>query len=342
LSGLTLRRVKEGRYGQTFEMLALPVAVLVGISIAFLVIANVQGHPLSWANGYDILQNFANLGLITLALGLSMLVGEFDLSVPAMSGLGGAVAVVYGSSVTVGILVALGFGIAAGVVQGGVIARFGISSVPVTLAGFLLMSGGAYVVTGNKSIPYLDYGVGQRLDQPIAHAFSLRSLIIIAIFLGVGFFLRFTRLGTQVRAVGGDRRASRVAGIPVGGVLVGIFVVTAVSASLSGALLSYSLSFTSPLIQLTPLIFAVSACVLGGISVEGGRGTVLGITFGVISLSILQETLSVLASPTYVVDMVTGGLLVLVALVAAPDLRFGRIARNMAAAATIRSGAAEE
>lgn len=303
----------------------LPVATIVVMAVVFVLLAGVQGASIRAANGFDIMQNFADLGLLTIGLAITMIIGEFDLSVPSSYALGGAVAVLTGvRSPLVGVLLALAVGLVAGTVQGALIAKLRMSSVPVTLGGYLVMLGAADALLKNNSVSYTNYNVGINLDHPVLQIFSQRSLIILAVVVVVGLALRFTRLGAHVRATGGDRRAARVAGVPVDRMIIGVFALSAAGSAVSGALLDYSLATASPEIQLTPLIFAVTAAVLGGVSVAGGRGSVLGVGIGVIALSILQEGLVILAAADDVTRIVTGALLGLVALIAAPDLRMIR------------------
>jgi ribose transport system permease protein len=314
------------RRGRAARELTLPVVVLVLATVATFVAAALTGATINTANGSDIGTVFADLGPITLAIGLSMLVAEFDLSAPAMYVLGGTLAVKYGQdSPLLGVLIALGAGLALGAFQGGIIARLGLSSVPVTLGGFLIAGGTAYLLTGGDNLAYDNYAVGDRLSAPILEVLSLRSVIAIGAFVLIGLLLAATRLGPQTRAVGGDRRAARVAGVPVSGVLVGVFATAGVLSSVSGALLSYQLAYTEPTIQFSPLVFGVTASVLGGISLLGGRGNVLGIALGTIALGIVQEGLVIVAASDAMSNIVTGGLLGLVALFAAPEFRIMRL-----------------
>jgi ribose transport system permease protein len=299
--------------------------VIITMVAAFVVLTRLQGVSIRTANGYDVMQNFADLGLLTIGLAVAMIIGEFDLSVPSSYALGGTVAVLTGAhSPVLGAALATATGLVAGAIQGTLIAKFKMSSVPVTLGGYLVMLGAADALLNNNSVSYSNYNVGSSLDNPILQVFSLRSLIVLAVVLAIGLTLRFTRIGSHVRAVGSDRRAARVAGVPVDPVIVGVFMLSASASAFSGALLDYSLATASPEIQLTPLIFAVTAAVLGGVSVAGGKGSVLGVSVGVVALSILQEGLVVLAASDNTTSIVTGSLLFAVALIAAPGLGFRR------------------
>jgi ribose/xylose/arabinose/galactoside ABC-type transport system permease subunit len=299
----------------------LPVGVIVLMTIVLVLLAQSQHRHITSGNGYDIFQNFADLGWVTLAIGLSMIVGEFDLSVPASYALGGTVAVLVGGNPWLGLLAASGVGLAAGLIQGLVIARLRLSSVPVTLAGYLIMFGLGTALLHEKSVSYANYSVGERLNDPIAQVLSLRSLVIVLGFVLVGIVLRFTRLGTSIRALGGDRRASTVTGVPVKRLLVAVFATGGALAAASGALVDYSLATASPNVQLTPLVFAVTASVLGGVGIAGGKGSALGIAIAVLALSQLQEGLVILNTSDNVTQAVTGALLLVVALIAAPGLK---------------------
>ena len=133
--------------------------------------------------------------------------------------------------------------------------------------------------------------------------------------------MRFTPVGRDIRAVGGDRRASRMVGVEVDRVLIGVFVdVGCMCSALGGILLAYSFATALSNPGLFPLQFAVTAAILGGVSLVGGVGGVVGIAAGALTLSLLQELFSLLAAPTYLSSLITGVLLVLATFVAAPDL----------------------
>lgn len=299
-----------------------PFAILAIMIVALALVPVVTQYSVRTANVYDIFQNFSSYGLVALALGITIIAGEFDLSVSSMYLLGGMVAVLTGAgSPLVGIAAALGTAILVGLVQGGVIARFRLNSMPVTLGGYLVVLGITYILGNNKSVVYEDYNVGLRLDEPIVQIFSIRSLVSLGIFVLAAVVLRYLRVGRDIRAIGGDRRAARVAGVSVDRLLVGVFVVAALGAALPGALLSYSLATASPTnIGFDVLTFSATAALIGGVSLSGGKGGAVGIAAGVFSLSVLQEILAILRSPDYVSSLITGGLLVVVTIVWAPDL----------------------
>ena len=300
----------------------VPYAILAVMIATMALLPVFTSYTLRTAYVYDILQNFSSYGLVALALGITIMAGEFDLSVSSMYLLGGMVAVLTGNgSPLAGVLAALGAAVIVGCVQGGLISYFRLNSMPVTLGGYLVVLGLTYILGHSKSVIYENYDVGLRLDEPIAQVFSIRSLITIGIFVLAALALRYLRVGRDIRSIGGDRRAARVAGVRVDRLLVFVFVMSALGAALPGALLSYSLATASPTnIGFDVLTFSATAALLGGVSLSGGRGSPVGIAAGVLSLSVLQEILSIVRSPDYVSSLITGGLLVAVTILWAPDI----------------------
>mgnify|MGYP000627931444 CR=1 FL=1 len=313
-----------------------PFAILALMVLALALLPAFTEHAVRTANVYNVFQNFSSYGLVALALGITIIVGEFDLSVSSIYLLGGMVAVLTGAgSPILGILAALGAAVLVGVVQGGLIAGFRLNSMPVTLGGYLVVLGITHLLGNSQSVLYENFDVGLRLDEPIAQVFSIRSLVSLGIFAVAAVVLRYLRVGRDVRAIGGDRRAARVAGVRVDRLLVCVFVVSALGAALPGALLSYSLATASPTnIGFDVLTFSATAALIGGVRLTGGKGGAVGIAAGVLSLSVLQEILAILRSPEYVSSLITGGLLVVVTIVWAPELvQWFRTTRVTASAA---------
>lgn len=299
-----------------------PFLILGLCLIGLWTLPGLYGGTVGTTNVYNVLQIFADYGLVALAIGLVMIAGEYDLSTVGVYAAGAMVAVKLGAdSAVLGVLAAVGIGLVAGVVQGGVITRFNISSVPVTLGGYLTLVGVTLVVSDNKSISLTDISIPTTLDQPLLTIFSPRSLTVIGLFVAAGLLLRFTRWGPDLRSVGGDRRAARTAGVRVGRVLATVLIVSGAFSALGGALSAYSLAAANPDIGLTPLIFATIAALLGGVSLTGGRGTAAGIAAGVLAYATIRETLAIIGADDWVSDVVTGSLLLIVTICTAPGLR---------------------
>jgi ribose transport system permease protein len=299
-----------------------PFAILGLAALGMLLLPRLTSGSVTLINVYDVGQIFADYGLIALAIGLAMMAGEYDLSTAGAYALGAVVAVKLGGhSPLLGLAAALGVGFVAGFVQGGIVSRLNMSAVPVTLGGYLVLFGLNQELAHSKTVNFENYTIGTSLDEPILQIFSLRSLICLSFFAVVFLALRFTRLGAEVRAVGGDRRASRTAGVPVRRILIGVLIVSGLCSTAAGALKAFSLASANPDVGLTPLIFATIAALLGGVSLTGGRGSVPGILAGVLSYATLQETLAIIGAEDWQSQLTTGSLFLLVAALTAPHLK---------------------
>jgi ribose/xylose/arabinose/galactoside ABC-type transport system permease subunit len=300
---------------------AMPFVLLAVMLVAFFVLPGLSGRSAGTFNVYNAMQNWASVGLLALGVGLTMIAGEFDLGALGIYAFAGMIAVrVGGHGALLGIVVAVAVGGLIGLVQGVIVARLRINSMPVTLGFYIALIGATSALSHSKSVSFSNLDIGATLDATKLEFFSWRSLIAIIVFALVIVVLRFTRLGRELRAIGGDRRASRVVGVGVDRVLVGTFVVSGLCSAIGGSLLAYSLATAVPDPGIAPLTFAVTATLIGGVSLVGGVGSPLGIAAGGITLSLLQELFSVLATPDYVENIVTGTLLVVATIIAAPEL----------------------
>jgi ribose transport system permease protein len=303
-------------------LVAYPVVVLVAVIVAMLVIAPLDDVSVTSMTFYGVMQIFADYGLVALAVGLTIMIGEYDLSVAGSYILGGIVAIKLGvGSPLVGLLAAVAMGVVVGLIQGGVIARWQISSVPVTLGGYLTLVGIAYVISSGKTVNYMNFHVGTTLDNQVLGVFSLRSLLTAALFIVVWVGMRWSGVGSQIRAIGGDRRASRTAGVPVARTILVVMVASGALTAFAGALTAYSFASVTPTTtNLTPLLFGTVAAVLGGVALSGGRGSAAGIAVGALTYSALQETLGIMGAPQELNDVITGAVLLIVTIGAAPGL----------------------
>ena len=315
-----------------------PFALLAILAILFVMLPVFRsGASVDTVNFKNVLETLAALGLVTLALGLTMIAGEFDLSVSSTFLLGGMLAVTVGDgSWVAGLLVAVAVGVAVGALQGLIIAKLGVNSMAVTLGSFIALLGLVFVISNSESISYPNLSVGERLDDPILGIFSIRILVAIGIFVAVAAVFTRTTIGRDLRAIGSDRKASRTAGVRISWLLVGVFALSAFLASFAGALQGYSLGYATPDRTVAPLIFATTAALLGGVPLSGGRGNPLGIAAGVLSLAFVVEAIPILRSAEYVNVLVPAVLLLIVTIVDAPDLsRWWKSVRHRRSVATV-------
>jgi ribose/xylose/arabinose/galactoside ABC-type transport system permease subunit len=298
-----------------------PYLLLVVITIVLCILDGGRGRFFTPATAFSVLQQFATIGPIALGLGLSMIIREFDLSVGGMLSFSGCIAVLTGVHYpALGVVLAVLVGCAWGLFQGTVMVWLRLGSIGVTLGGLLTLGGLAYVVTGNLSISYPRMDVAMGVNQPVLQLFSPRSLITLAAFFVAAFFLARTRIGRDVYATGSDRRAAMVAGVRTSWIIPAVFACSGMLAALGGSLLSYGLAAASGVALTDALVPATAAAIIGGVSLTGGKGTPIGIIGGVLVLGLLNAGLDAIGTPPAVQDVVTGGVLFMVALADAIDL----------------------
>ena len=298
-----------------------PFAVLSGAIVILGLVDRGSGNFLSVATAFSVLQLFSTLGLVSLALGLSLVVRGFDLSVAGMLSLAGCVAVLTGANHPwLGLAAGLALGLAGGALQGLVMTRLRIPPLGVTLGGLLTFQGLSYVLTEGQTIAYPNYDLALILTEPIMGFLSYRSLITLGVFLIVALVMSNTRLGRDVVATGSDPEASRIAGVHTDRILIGVFALSGFLTALAGVLLSYSLAAASPIALSDVLVPAAAAAILGGVSLGGGKGKPLGIAAGVLTLCILRSGLNAIGASPFVHEIATGGILLVVAILDAPDL----------------------
>lgn len=298
-----------------------PLLLLAALIAVFAIADGSQHRFLTLSSAYGVLQQFALLGPLALALGLTMMAGEFDLSIGGIVSFAGCAAVIAGAThPVVGIAAAIVAGALAGLTQAAIMTRLRLHSVGVTLGGLLTLGGLAYVITDNQTIIFPHMNVVMAVTNPIWAIFSLRSLVAIAMFAVAAFLASGTRWGRDLLATGSDRRAARVAGVRVDAVLCVTFCVAGMINATTGALLSFSLAAASPVGLAETLVPAAAAAIIGGVSLSGGRGRPTGIAAGALVLCVLRSGLTAIGASPHLQNIATGGLLVAVAIFDGYDL----------------------
>jgi ribose/xylose/arabinose/galactoside ABC-type transport system permease subunit len=187
-------------------------------------------------------------------------------------------------------------------------------------------------------VPYANQDFAFAFDGQILGVLSPRILTVLAVFAVAALVLHGTRVGAHLRAVGGDRHASRAAGVRVDAITIGVFTASGGLCALAGGMAAYGVASATPEVGYAPLVFGVIAIIVGGVSLAGGTGTVLGMACGGLALATLNQTLAIVGAPGYVAGAVTGGLLAAMAVLSSPDLLRRASARRIRRDA-LRAGA---
>jgi ribose/xylose/arabinose/galactoside ABC-type transport system permease subunit len=269
----------------------------------------------SAGNFYALLQSFANVGLVTLGLALTMISGEFDLSVASMVAVAGLIAVKLGElNPWLGAGAAVAFGALVGIGDALLFYSLGISSLVVTLGVMILLNGLAFWLAGGRVVTYSNFEVGEFLDRNIFLIFSARSLLTVCAFVLVSFLLQFTKVGRDIYATGSHRHAATVSGVRVTFSLMTAFGFSGAFAALAGTLLSFSLATGSATLGGDTLLQAASAAILGGVALTGGVGSAGGAALGALILATLNNGLSLTGANSATILLTNGTVLLAVVL----------------------------
>lgn len=240
------------------------------------------------------LQLIQAVPVIIVALGMALVIATegIDLSVGAVMALASAVVPLYlGYSVEVAIAMALVCGVAVGVLNGFMVAVVGIQPIVATLAVLVGGRGVALVLAEGRLTeifdPTLTYlGSGRVLGVP----FNVIVAAVLALLIGA--MVRRTIIGRQLVAVGGNREASVLAGVPVKRTLFAVYVTSGVLAAIAGVLLTGRSGAANPAyIGLDYELFAITAVVVGGTPLTGGRIRVFGTVMGALLMQLVSTTL---------------------------------------------------
>jgi ribose/xylose/arabinose/galactoside ABC-type transport system permease subunit len=169
----------------------------------------------------------------------------------------------------------------------------------------------AFIISKENSVVLQDLELAKGVKTQL-FIFSPFSLATIAVFVLVGAFLRYVRYGREIHAIGGGREEAVAAGVPLLRPIVIAFTLSATMASMAGALTSLKSGSAGPNGFENLLLPAVTAALIGGVSLFGGKGTAFGVAIGALTIRAVVSGLSLGGSPFYVLTLATGVLLVLV------------------------------
>jgi simple sugar transport system permease protein len=305
------------------EVALLPVLValvIVGtiVSPVFLTVSNLTG----------IGQQISALGVVVIGESLILIIGGMDLSLESTYGFAPMVAAwlivpasAFGSgaelNVFIGLFVLVLVGAIVGLINGLLIVKARLNGFIVTLAMTIILAGLQNGIVKGQSLyalpPAFSYlGSAQVGSIPVSLIFA------VIVFILVGIFLRYHRAGRAIYSVGGNPDAARAAGINVSRIRIGTYMAGSVLAAIGGLMEAGRVSaVTSTQGYGEGIIFTVfAAAVIGGVSLKGGRGNLIGAATGVVLLGVVQNILNLANVSSYWIDAINGTV-ILIALVLA-------------------------
>ena len=298
------------------ELTLVPVIVV-------LMIAGAIVNPIFFtpSNLINVAEGGAALGMVVVAESLILLTGKFDISLQGTFGLAPLLAAWLIApkaseglgtqwSPFIGLVVVLLVGLAVGAFNGILVIKANFNAFIFTLAMSILLTGLQLGWLGGKTIynlpkVYIYLGSESWFGIPVA------VWITVATFAAAALFLRYHRIGRAMYAIGGNLEAARAAGIQVDQIRIGVFMVASVLAAIGGLMQAGRVTAVTAG-QGSNLIFGVfAAAVIGGISLDGGRGRMVGALTGVILLSLVTNILTLSDISSTWIDAVDGAIILI-------------------------------
>ena len=295
--------------------------LVVALIVEFTIFSVTSPYFLSASTFADVSFNFTERLVVALPLALLIIAGEIDISVAAIIALAsvamGLVAT-QGAGTPTLVLVGIVSGLIAGMMNGLLVTVGRVPSIVATIGTMTLFRGGAYAVLGDRALK--DYPVSfATLGQGyLTDSISNELAIVIVMAIVATVILHYTRWGRVIYAIGANAIASRYSGIAVNRYKFVLFSITGMCSGLAAVLLTSRLGSTRPSIAQGWELDIISMVILGGVSVWGGKGSIVGIVLAAIVLGLVNFGLGLLNIPGIVMSIVVGLLLIVV--VAVPAL----------------------
>ncbi len=307
------RRPDEGPFAR-LRRLALEHVGVVGLGLMIALLIEMVVFSIQSPYFFDV-DNFRNIGRAMTIVGIAavgqtivIISGGFDLSVGsvmAAAGMVSAYLVNAGTSTPVAFALALALGAVVGLTNGAVVSYLRINPLITTLATLSIVRGLAFVVSGGQAEvvtdnSYLSIGTDSVLGIPIV------VVVLLAVFLVVGGLMPRTRFGRYAYAIGSNARGARLAGVPVGRWRLVFYGLSGVLAAVAGCITVARTGQAEPSANLGAELDVITAVILGGTSLNGGRGRLFGTFLGLGVLAVLNNGLILAGVESYWQQVVKG------------------------------------
>lgn len=288
--------------------------MLIVLGILFLGCALFVDNFFSWVNMRGLALAVSMTGMVACTMLFCLAAGDFDLSVGSVVACAGVLAAVVMNrtgSLTLGVLAALGGGALVGFCNGYVVARLRINALITTLATMQIVRGLGFIISDGKAVGISQEGFFS-LGNSTLGGVPTPVWITVACFAGCGFILNRTVFGRDTLAVGGNAEAAHLAGIAVDRVKIAIFTAQGLMAAFAGIVLASRITSGQPNTSQGFELEVISACVLGGVSLTGGVGSMAFVIAGVLIMGVIQNAMNLLNVATFY-QYVARGLILLAA-----------------------------
>ena len=271
---------------------------------------------LSFTNIINIIRQVAIVGIAAFGQAFVLLIGGIDLSIGSIIGLSGVTAAIlirdFSLNVPVAVLCGVLAGTLVGLINGLIVARLNIPPIIATLGTYTIVRGISNLVAGGMSVfgmpaAYKVLGTGY------FSVFPIPVVVMIAVLLALYLVLNHMPFGRYVYAIGNNSKSARISGINIPRIKQLVFIISGTVAGIAGVILSSRLD-SGQAVPITNFeMDVITAVVLGGISITGGKGRIMGVVIGVLIIGVLQNGL-ILKNVLFYSQMVIKGPILLLAI----------------------------
>lgn len=254
-------------------------------------------------NLISVLRQISINAYIALGMTLIIILGHIDLSVGAIVAMSGTLTVGFivtqGLPIPVAILLGILLGMAAGMISGMIVTYFRVPAFIITMAMMNVCSGVAYVYSGGQATRINDDFFSAIGTGYLFNTIPLPVVYMIILIIVISFLLGKTKFGTYVYAIGGNREAARLSGVPIKKVEIAVFTISGVLSAFAGLVLCSRMYSGQPSVGSGYELDAIAACVLGGTSMSGGKGRISGTIFGAMVIGVISNGLNLIGVSSY-------------------------------------------
>jgi ribose transport system permease protein len=299
------------RLSRRLEVRMLLLAILLAATLSIL-----SPYFLTRSNLFNVLDQSVVIGIVAVGMTFVILTGGIDLSVGSIAGLTGIILglAVQSLPLSLAILMAVAAGAGIGLLSGLLIAYFGLAAFVVTLGMMAICRSLAYILSGQTAISNIPSGMS---DIVYTDVFGIpANVVFLAILYAVAWaYLTYTKGGRTIYAVGSNKEAARAAGLNV-------FLYAILPYVFSGALSAVAVTFSiAQLLSADPLmgnaweLDAIAAVVIGGASLFGGRGSIIGTLIGVLIMVMIRNGLNLLGVSPFWQGSAIGSIIIVALLI---------------------------
>ncbi|TCO77475.1 ribose ABC transporter permease [Marinisporobacter balticus] len=294
---------------------------IIGLIVFSLIVSVLSPRFLTVSNILNVLRQTSINSIIAAGMTFVILTGGIDLSVGSTLAFCGAVCAYFisaGMSVFLAVTIALAIGALVGLFSGIIISKGKVQPFIATLVTMTVLRGATLVFTNGKPITlgsdkasevFSKIGAGYFLGIPIP------VYLMVLVFMIAYYVLTQTRIGRYVYALGGNEEASKLSGLNVSKIKLSVYAISGMLAALAGVVITARLSSANPNAGAGYELDAIAAVVLGGTSLAGGAGSILGTIIGALIIGILSNALNLLDVSSYY-QMIAKGAVILIAVLA--------------------------